>query len=220
MASKNRGTAAAKRRDTRTVVDLGSRAHWNAVRSPFRLGLLEILSAGGNATARELAETLGIDPPLIHYHLGLLEKAGLVKGEKQPGTRSKVFSASSADLKVHFNPRSKMEQERAERISEGWLRASLDDMITAVHPGSENGHSDANNRILVNWETLSPTEIRELGAHFKSVEQIISKARKRRRAKSRGTENQQATCHVVFGLLPGAQWMPPNSEVEVSRNGK
>ena len=215
MASKN-GKVATKRRNARIAVDLGSRVHWNAIRSPFRLGLLEILSAGGEATARDLAETLDIDPPLIHYHLGLLEKAGLVKGEKVPGTRSKVFSATSADLTVHFNPRSKQEQQRAERISEGWLRASLDDMIAAGHPGSGSQGSHNDTRILVNWESLTPTEIREVGSHFKSVQQIINRARKRRRTKSRGTENQQATCHVVFGLLPGAQWMPPNSEVEVT----
>ena len=219
MASKN-GKVATKRRNARTVVDLGSRVHWNAIRSPFRLGLLEILSAGGEASARELAETLDIDPPLIHYHLGLLEKAGLVKGVKQPGTRSKVFSATSADLKVHFNPRSKLEQERAERISESWLRASMDDMIAAVHPGTESRQAAEENNILVNWEALSPAEIRELGSHFKSVQQIIRRARKRRRSRSRGTENQQATCHVVFGLLPGPQWMPPNSEVEVLGTSK
>ena len=214
MASKKRGVANSGRRKAELVVNLGSRVQWNAVRSPFRVGLLEIMSAGGSATAREMAELFEIDAPLVHYHLGLLEKAGLVESGKVEGRRGRVFSADISNLKVRFNDRSRVERERAERLSESWLRASWDEMVARMHQLGKSSGGKSGSNILVNWESLSEQEMRDVGDHFKSVDKILERARKRRRSQ-KDPDAQRANCHVVFGVLPGEHVMPPNPPVEI-----
>lgn len=214
MASKKRGVAGSGRRKADLVVNLGSRVQWNAVRSPFRVGLLEIMSAGGPATAREMAELFEIDAPLVHYHLGLLEKAGLVESGKIEGRRGRAFSADISNLKVRFNERSRVERERAERLSESWLRASWEEMVDRMHRLGKASGAKSRPDILVNWETLSGPEMKEVGDHFKSVEKILERARKRRRAQ-KDPDAQRANCHVVFGVLPGEHVMPPNPPVDI-----
>ena len=214
MASKKRGVTSSGRGKKELVINLGSRVQWNAVRSPFRVGLLEIMSAGGSATAREMAELFDIDAPLVHYHLGLLEKAGLVESGKVPGRRGRVFSADISNLKVRFNDRSRVERERAERLSESWLRASWDEMVSRMHQLGKSGGGKSRPNILVNWESLSDREMKEVGDHFKSVDKILERARKRRRSQ-KDPHAQRANCHVVFGVLPGEHVMPPNPPVEI-----
>ena len=192
--------------DTITV-DLGSKSHWNAVRSPFRSGLLEVLTSGNPATARQLADLFDIEAPLIHYHLGLLENAGFVTGERMLGKRGKIYSAVGTKYRVSFNSDSSVEQERANQLADSWLRASMNDILQAMINKDELSE-DSN--VIFNWESLNKEDIAEIKTHFERVREIMQVAKERRQVAS--LKEQRPTCHVLFGVISKEFSVPPNPE--------
>ena len=196
------------RSNTDTItVELGSKDHWNAVRSPFRSGLLEVLTSGKPATARQLADLFDIEAPLIHYHLGLLEIAGFISGDRILGKRGKTYSAVGKQVRVCFNPESEIEQERANQLADSWLRASMSDLLDVITNQSEY---DENSKVIVNWETLSEEDITEIRGYFEQVKKVIHGAKERRHEAT--LEEQRPTCHVLFGMIKKPFSMPPNPE--------
>jgi len=189
-------------------VDLGSKSHWNAVRSPFRSGLLEVLTTGNPATARQLADLFDIEAPLIHYHLGLLENAGFITGERMLGKRGKLYSAMGKKVRVSFNSDAPVEQERANQLADSWLRASMSDILEAI-TNNEEVAQDSN--VIFNWESLKEDDIAEIKGHFEHVQEIIKKAKERRQLAS--LEEQRPNCHVLFGVISKDFSVPPNPEL-------
>ena len=56
---------------------------WAAVADPTRRRLLDVLLARGNATATALAGELPVTRQAVAKHLAVLDRAGLVAGERQ-----------------------------------------------------------------------------------------------------------------------------------------
>ena len=193
--------------DETIYVRLGLKSHWNAVRSPFRSGLLELLTSGNPATARQLADLFDIEAPLIHYHLGLLENAGFVTGERMLGKRGKIYSAVGKKVEVSFNSSSPVEQERANQLADSWLRASMNDILEAMTSKDE---SPADPKVIFNWECLDKDDISQINDHFEQVQEIIQQANQRRQEAS--LQEQRPTCHVLFSVIPKEFSVPPNPE--------
>ena len=55
----------------------------SALAEPTRLRMLETLARDGDGTATTLAEELPISRPAVIKHLGVLDRAGLVHGERR-----------------------------------------------------------------------------------------------------------------------------------------
>lgn len=62
-----------------------SREQLAALSNPVRLRIHACLRVQGRATARELAERLGMDELKLYYHLRLLERLQLIVASERPG---------------------------------------------------------------------------------------------------------------------------------------
>jgi DNA-binding transcriptional ArsR family regulator len=56
---------------------------WAAIAEPMRRRLLDVLLERGEATATELAEQLPVTRQAVAKHLAVLERAGLVAGDRR-----------------------------------------------------------------------------------------------------------------------------------------
>ena len=70
--------------ETEELCNLGK-----ALASPIRLAMLQLLYEQG-MNIGEMAKELDIPASSASFHLNLLEQAGLIRMEKQPGTRGSV----------------------------------------------------------------------------------------------------------------------------------
>ncbi len=193
--------------DEEIIVHLGIQSHWNAVRSPFRSGLLEVLTSGKPATARQLADIFNIEAPLVHYHLGLLEEAGFITGERMLGKRGKIYSAVGKRVRVQFNSELSAEQDRAKQLADSWLRASMNDILDGL---ANQGNDENPSHVIFNWESLCEDDMSQIKQHFDGVQKIMATAKARRHKAS--LEEQRPTCHVLFSVISKDFSMPPNPE--------
>ena len=116
----------------------GGRAALEAIASPVRQELLLALSEGG-ASVRELAARLGRTRSSLHYHVGVLERAGMIKNVEVRGTgreRETVYARAGEALAVSTrNMRSDLEVAKragqaALRLTGRELARALEDMRT------------------------------------------------------------------------------------------
>lgn len=196
-------TGAAKANEQ--IIDLSSPRQWNAVKLPLRMSMLEVITASGGATARELADVIGRPASLVHYHLGVLTKASLLKGSQVSGKSGRVYVTSGRRLVVIHDNNSKIQVARARQLVGNRLSHSL--AIIQSSLGEE--HS----RVLSHWESLTRAEHKEVVKHFDQVDRILARARRRRRRQ--GLAEQRATSHVVFAVEPVEGVMPPTPRVDV-----
>ena len=187
------------------IIDMASPRHWNAVRSPVRLGLLEVITSTGGATARELSELLGLKSSLVHYHLGILERSGLISASARDGRSGRVFMTAGRRLVVAYDKGSRTQSERIRQL----VITRLDHSVKVIesHAGVDHG------RLMVHWESLTREEHREVVKHFDQVDRILSRARRRRRRQ--GLDAQRATSHVVFAVESTERAMPPSPRLEI-----
>jgi DNA-binding transcriptional ArsR family regulator len=109
------------------------RAALDAVASPARQELLLAL-AEGPASVRELAERLGRTRSALHYHVGVLERAGMIEGVEQRGTgrdRETVYAPTSNELAVNAR-RSRVELDGVKRATGALLRHTQREMVRAL----------------------------------------------------------------------------------------
>ncbi|MEE2908035.1 MAG: helix-turn-helix domain-containing protein [Planctomycetota bacterium] len=187
------------------VIDLSSPRQWNAVKLPLRMSMLEVITALGGATARELADVIGRPVSLVHYHLGVLAKAGLLKASVVPGKAGRMYTTTGRRLVVVHDIKSKTQVARAHQLVGNRLNHSMDIIQSNLGEGQS--------RVLSHWESLTRAEYKEVVKHFDQVDRILSRARRRRRRQ--GLAEQRATSHVVFAVEPVEGVMPPTPRVDV-----
>src|SRR5258707_1215849 len=70
-----------------------------ALASPLRLEMLENLRHAGQASVADLARLAGRPATALHYHVGLLHKAGLLvlAGRRKAGKRGEAVYALAAE---------------------------------------------------------------------------------------------------------------------------
>ena len=113
-----------KKRGKPKVMMLRTEEHRRAVASPLRLELLGLFVDRESLSVAEIAELMGRSATGIHYHVRVLEKAGLLRraGRNKSGRRPEALYLPVADL-------FKMEQTRD--ASEEVAAAALKTMATA-----------------------------------------------------------------------------------------
>jgi len=109
-----------------------ARGALEAVASPARLELLSALG-DGPATTDELARRLGRSRPSLYYHLGLLERSGLVLVEPPAeGSRERRFRLVSERLAVGARRGSCRDRAVAARAIGAMLRLTAREASAAV----------------------------------------------------------------------------------------
>ncbi|HEY5926410.1 MAG TPA: winged helix-turn-helix domain-containing protein [Kofleriaceae bacterium] len=109
------------------------RAALEAVASPARQELLLALGEG-EASVRELAVRLGRSRSALHYHAGVLERAGMIKSVEVRGTgRERETVYAHATDKVAVNARNRpAELEVAKRAGLALLRLTGRELVRAL----------------------------------------------------------------------------------------
>lgn len=93
-------TATEPKRPTHDVLELNDAEQLKALGHPLRLKVLQALGqADGPRTNRELAALLGVDPGHLHFHVRMLQRAGLIELVEASG-REKPYRAVAQHLRV------------------------------------------------------------------------------------------------------------------------
>jgi len=111
-----------------------SRRALEALGSPARQELITAL-AGEPLTVRELGERLGRSRQALYYHLGALERAGLVAVKAYVGegrARERRYGVVSRELVLGARRTDKEELEHAVHAAEAMLRLTSREMAAAV----------------------------------------------------------------------------------------
>ncbi|MBS0198182.1 MAG: helix-turn-helix transcriptional regulator [Planctomycetes bacterium] len=122
----------------------GRMAALKAIASPVRQELISEIGHGG-ASARELAERLGRSRQALHFHLGALERAGLVRVIEERGTgreAERVYAIAPDALKFTASQLSAREWGLAARATRSMLRLTSREFDAAAERGelvSESG---------------------------------------------------------------------------------
>ncbi len=109
------------------------RAALQALASPARQELLAALD--GRASVRELAARLGRSRQALHYHVAVLEKAGLIRAAEWRGEgrdREAVYEAVADALTVGAHAISRTELDAGERAARAMLRLTGRELARAL----------------------------------------------------------------------------------------
>jgi DNA-binding transcriptional ArsR family regulator len=144
----------------------------DAVASPARLEILSALG-DGPATTRELARRLGRSRQSLYYHLGLLERAGLVAAEgPTEGMREGRFRVRSERLAVGARAGSTPDLAAASGAIRAILRLTGREAAAALtDPGTRLGGSL---RELVGFRGKARLTEAQLGRVNELIEELTS----------------------------------------------
>jgi predicted transcriptional regulator len=153
-----------------------------AVASPLRMELIGLFLERKPLSVAQMAERMGRSATALYYHVGVLEKAGLLKraGKQRSGRRSEALYLPVADM-------FKMEQESdnaeaaatalktmatAFRMAEGDMRAALTD------PRSKSAGPYRNVYGTRIHCRISKKNLAELNRHLRAIEKMVTRAHK------------------------------------------
>ncbi|MBG84964.1 MAG: hypothetical protein CMJ40_10540 [Phycisphaerae bacterium] len=187
------------------IIDLSLPRHWNAVKSPLRMGMLEIITASGGVTVRGLAEVLEIKPSLAHYHIDVLVRSGIIKPTQVAGESARTFSTVGRRLVVVYDEDS--------RTQAGRMRELVGRRIEHSSRMIQSRLREPSVKSLAHWESLTAVEHKEILKHFDQVDRILARARRRRRRQ--GLDAQRASSHVLFVVETIDRPMPPTPRVDL-----
>jgi DNA-binding transcriptional ArsR family regulator len=172
----------------------------DALASPARQELVSQL-AEGPATVRELAAALGRTRQALHYHVALLERAGLIKGVGWRGkgvARERVYAVARSRMVVEgtLAPRDLAPTRRAIAAS---LRLTSRELARALASTEVRGKGGALEIVALRGKArLTGKDLRSLHDLFARIEALL------RRAKSgRGRRFYAVTLVLVPAGPPG-----------------
>jgi hypothetical protein len=216
--AKHRSAAARESADAvggardKSSMSLSENAVWHAVRSLFRLQLLEAVRSHPGIDARAMAEATGASTPRVFYHLKILVKSGLLEARESNSRRNARGPVAMAyfpccdDFPAAFFSRDARARDRARRLH----RMLADDSIASSFPRSEGDGGGRQHWRLFRWEALREEEIAAVRGHAEAIERILQGAKsRRRRDKSLPTGNLQ----VAILLSTGDSRMLPDGGV-------
>ncbi|MFO0784054.1 MAG: helix-turn-helix domain-containing protein [Phycisphaerales bacterium] len=211
--------------DAEIHLHVRTHAHWQVLRSPYRLRIFEAIRSSGGCSIKELADVLGSSTTALYYHLDLLARAGLIRAtasEPEPaaisrgGRRPALFVALSSRIVVTFDPSDGRDRRRVAALWRAWLEESQQELLPTAtasdehdpeSPASrvETGHLPSASTIsTAAWEILTQAEAAEIRRHLQAVQQVLERARARRSESSNpvGAANYHVATTLVEARAP------------------
>ena len=166
----------------RTMI-LRSEQQRRAVTSPLRMELLGQFLDRKPLSVAQLAERMGRPATALHYHVGVLEKAGLLRraGRQRSGRRPETLYRPVADLfkmeHTKDDPEASAESalktmSTAFRMAESDMRAALTNPATRTAGPQRNAFG-----IRVHCR-LSRKDLAELNRHLRAIEKTLGRVHK------------------------------------------
>jgi AcrR family transcriptional regulator len=160
-------------------------AQQRAVVSPLRLEIMGQFANGQPLSVKEIAERMGRPATAIHYHVGLLERSGLLKktGERRAGRRREALYLPVADIiAVPGTTEAADDSERAVslkamasafRMVERDMKAALADPKTRTK-GKHRNFFGTRAHCRMNRDDLA-----ELNRHLDAIQKMLGEACRR-----------------------------------------
>ena len=191
-----------KKRRRPKVFMLRSEEQRKAVASPLRLELLGLFLDPKPLSVAEIAERMGRPATGIHYHVRVLEKAGLLRrvGQQRSGRRPEALYRPVADAFKMEQPREAPAATRyaalktlstAFRMAERDMRAALTD------PGTKSAGPYRNIFGARMHCRLSKQELAELNRHLRDIEKMLLRANK-----SHEASKDDSFISLTLALMP------------------
>jgi predicted transcriptional regulator len=152
-----------------------------AIASPLRLELIGVFVEREPLSVAQIAQRMGRPATAIHYHVRLMEKAGLLRraGEQRSGSRTEalyrpvaeVFELDQSGDAKSGDPAAAIKTlSIAFRMAVGDMKAALEDS-SARYSGPQRNFLGARAHCR-----LSKTELAELNRHLRHIEKMLSRA--------------------------------------------
>ncbi len=166
--------------DTMTL-DIGRKAVFAVVVSPLRMRLFETIRRAEHCSVRELSVHSGLSATGLYYHLQALEHLDLIRqiGVRKGDARRApaVFAATCSRIRIVFNPDDATQRARMAAVRKRWNDESMDSVDGSIELLSEGRAMHVRSRL--EWEHLTPAEIRKVSALLSQVEDVCAAARSR-----------------------------------------
>ncbi|NTX08593.1 helix-turn-helix domain-containing protein [Myxococcus sp. CA040A] len=143
--------------------------------SPARQELIEALTEG-EATVRVLSERLGRSRQALYHHLGLLERAGVVRiAREQDGERHYAVRAEA--LRMRARRATRVEVETEVRAAQSMLRLTGREVEAALRDSRLRRAAPQRELVAVRAKArLSPAALRELNQHLEGIRDVLTRA--------------------------------------------
>jgi predicted transcriptional regulator len=165
---------------------LRSEAQRKAFSSPLRLELIGLFTDGEPRSAADMAELVGRPASAIHYHVRVLEKAGLLKrsGERHSARKPEALYLPTADVFQMEQPKSNpadAADAAVKTLSTAFRMAERDMKVAMTDPRTRpNGpHRNAFGARL--HCRLTKKELAELNRHLRTIEKMLVRSTQSRR---------------------------------------
>ena len=154
-----------------------------AISSPLRLELMGLFMEREPLSVATIAERMGRPATALHYHVGVLEKAGLLRrvGRRQSGRRPEALYLPVADAFKMEQPRDAPEEVAAmalKTLATAFRMAERDMKAALTNPASKSAGPYRNVFGGRMHCRLSKKHLAELNRHLRDIEKLILNAHK------------------------------------------
>ncbi len=152
-----------------------------AISSPIRMEMIGLFADGGPMSVATIAERMGRPATAIHYHVRVLEKAGLLKrvGKKQSGRRPEALFVPVADLFKMEAPREAGEDVAAmslKTMATAFRMAERDMKAAFTNPKSKSAGPYRNVFGARIHCRLPKKDLAELNKLLRGIEKLLSRS--------------------------------------------
>lgn len=168
-------------REGQLILDIGNDVHWEAIKSPKRLRVLEGIRQLKQRTISALTVHLGETKKALYYHInkllsaGLIEELGLVKTGAP--RESMVYQSCLRDyiIPLQWNPNSARDNYRIRKARESWGNL----MLQTYHLNRIEASKQATrNRTIskMNWIPVNQEQKEQIEALYEQLRTAIEEA--------------------------------------------
>ena len=152
-----------------------------AISSPQRLEMLGLFTDGGPLSVAEIAQRMGRPATAMHYHVRVMEKAGLLRraGQKQSARRPEALYIPVADLFKMEQPReasAEVAGAALRTLSTAFRMAERDMKAALSNPDSKSAGPHRNVFGARMHCRLAKKELAELNKHLRAIEKLLIRA--------------------------------------------
>ena len=191
-----------KKRGKSKVLMLRSEEQRKAVASPLRLELIGLFLERRPLSVAEIAERMGRPATGIHYHVRVLEKAGLLRrvGHQRSGRRPEALYRPVADVFKMEQPRKAPPATRdaaVKTLSNAFRMAERDMRAALTEPSTKSAGPHRNIFGARIHCRLSKQDLAELNRHLRDIEKMLLRTNK-----SHKTSKDDSFISLTLALMP------------------
>jgi len=168
---------------------LRTEEHRKAIASPLRLELLGLFLERKPLSVAEIAARMGRPATGIHYHVRVLEKAGLLRrvGHQRSGRRPEALYRPAADAFKVAQPRDAPVATREaslKTLSTAFRMAERDMRAALTNPATKSAGPHRNIYGMRMHCRMSKQDLAELNRHLRDIEKMLLRSNKSHQASS------------------------------------